>query len=67
MDYLPCEAYVIRKGAKGGAGMLDDQRGDGRGGARPAIALSGLTKRYRRGKDWLTAVDDSRSPSRPGR
>jgi ABC-2 type transport system ATP-binding protein len=38
--------------------MLDDQRGDGTGGARPAIALSGLTKRYRRGKDWFTAVDD---------
>jgi ABC-2 type transport system ATP-binding protein len=37
--------------------MLDDQRGDGAGGARPAIELSGLTKRYRRGKDWLTAVD----------
>ncbi len=38
--------------------MLGDQRADGRGGARPAIALSGLTKRYRRGKGWLTAVDD---------
>ena len=38
--------------------MLDDQRADGRGGARPAIALSGLTKRYRRGKGWLTAVND---------
>ncbi len=38
--------------------MLDDQRADGRGGALPSIALSGLTKRYRRGKGWLTAVDD---------
>ncbi|MGH3124972.1 MAG: ATP-binding cassette domain-containing protein, partial [Streptosporangiaceae bacterium] len=38
--------------------MLDDQRADGTGGARPAIELSGLTKRYRRGKDWFTAVDD---------
>ncbi|MGH7734668.1 MAG: ATP-binding cassette domain-containing protein, partial [Gemmatimonadales bacterium] len=24
----------------------------------PAIELSGLTKRYRRGKDWFTAVND---------
>ncbi len=38
--------------------MLGDQRGDGTGGARPAIELSGLTKRYRRGKGWLTAVND---------
>ncbi len=38
--------------------MLGDQRADGRGGARPAIELSGLTKQYRRGKDWHTAVDD---------
>jgi ABC-2 type transport system ATP-binding protein len=38
--------------------MLDDQRGDGADGARPAIELSGLTKRYRRGKDWFTAVND---------
>jgi len=38
--------------------MLGDQRADGRGGARPAIELSGLTKRYRRGKGWFTAVND---------
>jgi ABC-type uncharacterized transport system ATPase subunit len=38
--------------------MLDDQRADGTGGARPAIELSGLTKRYRRGKGWFTAVND---------
>src|SRR6266568_3728630 len=58
MDYLSSEAYVIRTSTKGGAGMLGDQRADGRGGARPAIELSGLTKQYRRGKDWHTAVDD---------
>jgi ABC-2 type transport system ATP-binding protein len=38
--------------------MLGDQRADGRGGARPAIELSGLTKRYRRGKGWFAAVND---------
>ncbi len=39
--------------------MLDDQRADGPGGgARPAIGLSGLTKRYRRGQGWFTAVND---------
>ncbi len=38
--------------------MPEDQRYDGAAGGRPAIELSGLTKRYRRGKDWLTAVDD---------
>jgi ABC-2 type transport system ATP-binding protein len=32
-------------------------RHDQRGGARPTIELSGLTKRYRRGRDWFTAVD----------
>src|SRR5260370_26510723 len=38
--------------------MPERQRYDGAAGGRPAIELSGLTKRYRRGKDWLTAVDD---------
>src|SRR5260370_33779838 len=39
--------------------MLDDQRADGPGGgARPAIGLSGLTKQYRRGQGWVTAVND---------
>ncbi|MGH3196010.1 MAG: ATP-binding cassette domain-containing protein, partial [Streptosporangiaceae bacterium] len=38
--------------------MLDGQRGDGTGGARPAIEAIELTKRYRRGKGWFTAVDD---------
>src|SRR5712691_9686294 len=66
MDYLPSEAYVIRISAKGGAGMLDGQRADGRGSARPAIELSGLTKRYRRGKDWFTAVDDVTLTVPPG-
>ena len=36
------------------AGTRDDRMTDG----QPAIELSGLTKRYRRGKGWLTAVDD---------
>src|SRR5713226_3648791 len=58
MDYLSNQAYDIRRSVKGGGGMLGDQRGDGTGGARPAIELSGLTKRYRRGKGWLTAVND---------
>src|SRR5712691_6583137 len=66
MDYLSSKAYVIRTSAKGGAGMLDDQRADGRGSARPAIELSGLTKRYRRGKDWFTAVDDVTLTVPPG-
>src|SRR5579875_2384860 len=42
--------------------MADSQQGDdvngGRApGGRPAIELSRLTKRYRRGNGWLTAVD----------
>jgi ABC-2 type transport system ATP-binding protein len=36
----------------------DDRRGDSRPGAEPAIELTGLTKRYRHGKGWLTAVDN---------
>ena len=38
--------------------MRHVQRGDDLAGGRPAIELSGLTKRYRRGRDWFTAVDD---------
>jgi len=38
---------------------MADGRRDGRvTDGQPAIALTGLTKRYRRGKDWLTAVND---------
>jgi ABC-2 type transport system ATP-binding protein len=38
--------------------MADGRRGAGAPDGQPAIELSGLTKRYRRGKDWLTAVND---------
>jgi ABC-2 type transport system ATP-binding protein len=38
--------------------MVDGRRGDAPPDGRPAIELSGLTKRYRRGKGWLTAVND---------
>src|SRR5215472_5813562 len=38
--------------------MLDDRQGDGLADGRPAIELTGLTKRYRRGKDWFAAVND---------
>src|SRR5215813_4344751 len=38
--------------------MADGRRDDRITDGQPAIALSGLTKRYRRGKDWLTAVND---------
>jgi ABC-2 type transport system ATP-binding protein len=34
------------------------QRGGDLAGGRPAIELSGLTKRYRRGRGWFTAVSD---------
>jgi ABC-2 type transport system ATP-binding protein len=34
------------------------QRGDDPAGGRPAIELSGLTKRFRRGRGWFTAVSD---------
>jgi Alkylmercury lyase/ABC transporter len=37
---------------------VDGGRGDAPPDGRPAIELSGLTKRYRRGKGWLTAVND---------
>jgi ABC-2 type transport system ATP-binding protein len=38
--------------------MADDRPCGRTPAGRPAIELSGLTKRYRRGKDWLTAVND---------
>ena len=38
--------------------MADDRRGAGVPDRQPAIELSGLTKRYRRGKGWFTAVND---------
>ena len=38
--------------------MADGRRGGSTPDGRPAIELSGLTKRYRSGKKWLTAVDD---------
>jgi ABC-2 type transport system ATP-binding protein len=38
--------------------MADGRRDDRITGGQPAIELAGLTKRYRRGKGWLTAVDD---------
>jgi ABC-2 type transport system ATP-binding protein len=46
--------------------MLDDQRCDGPADGRPAIELTGLTKRYRRGKGWFTAVDDVTLTVPPG-
>jgi len=45
---------------------VDGRRGDGSPDGRPAIGLSGLTKRYRRGKDWLTAVNDVTLSVPPG-
>ena len=45
---------------------MDGRRGDGSPDGRPAIGLSGLTKRYRRGKDWLTAVNDVTLSVPPG-
>jgi ABC-2 type transport system ATP-binding protein len=46
--------------------MVDGRRGDGPPDGRPAIGLSGLTKRYRRGKDWLTAVNNVTLSVPPG-
>jgi ABC-2 type transport system ATP-binding protein len=42
------------------------QRGDDLAGGRPAIELSSLTKRYRRGKGWFTAVDNVTLSVPPG-
>jgi ABC-2 type transport system ATP-binding protein len=40
--------------------MADGRRGGSPPEGQPAIELSGLTKRYRRGKGWFTAVSDVR-------
>jgi ABC-2 type transport system ATP-binding protein len=45
---------------------MDDRRGDDQAGGRPALDLSGLTKRYRRGKGWFTAVNDVTLSVPPG-
>jgi ABC-2 type transport system ATP-binding protein len=45
--------------------VADGRRGAPPGG-RTAIELSGLTKRYRRGKGWLTAVNDLTLSVPPG-
>jgi ABC-2 type transport system ATP-binding protein len=42
------------------------QRGGDPAGGRPAIELSGLTKRYRRGRGWFTAVNDVTLSVPPG-
>jgi ABC-type multidrug transport system fused ATPase/permease subunit len=52
------KAYIIRIIIKGDVDMADGRPDDGTSAAQPAIELSGLTKRYRRGKGWFTAVDD---------
>ncbi len=46
--------------------MADGRRDDRITHGQPAIELSGLTKRYRRGKDWLTAVNDVTLSVPPG-
>jgi ABC-2 type transport system ATP-binding protein len=45
---------------------MDGRRGDGPAGGPPAIELAGLTKRYRRGKGWFTAVNDVTLSVPPG-
>ena len=46
--------------------MADGRRGAGAPDGQPAIELSGLTKRYRRGQGWLTAVNDITLSVPPG-
>jgi ABC-2 type transport system ATP-binding protein len=46
--------------------VADGRRGDRTTDGQPAIELSGLTKRYRRGKDWFTAVNDVTLSVPPG-
>jgi ABC-2 type transport system ATP-binding protein len=46
--------------------MVGVLRGDDPANDRPAIELSGLTKRYRRGKGWFTAVNDVTLSVPPG-
>ena len=45
---------------------MDGRRGDDPAGGPPAIELAGLTKRYRRGKGWFTAVNDVTLSVPPG-
>src|SRR5260370_711102 len=45
---------------------MDDRRGDVPAGGPPAIELAGLTKRYRRGRGWFTAVNDVTLSVPPG-
>jgi ABC-2 type transport system ATP-binding protein len=45
---------------------MDGRRGGDQDGGRPALDLSGLTKRYRRGKGWFTAVNDVTLSVPPG-
>ena len=46
--------------------MADSRRDDRITDGQPAIELSGLTKRYRRSKGWLTAVNDVTLSVPPG-
>jgi ABC-2 type transport system ATP-binding protein len=46
--------------------MADGRRGYDLTNGRPAIELAGLTKRYRRGKGWFTAVNDITLSVPPG-
>ena len=46
--------------------MTDGRQEAGPDAGRPAIELSGLTKRYRRGRDWFTAVNDVTLSVPPG-
>jgi ABC-2 type transport system ATP-binding protein len=45
---------------------MDGRRGDVPPAGAPAIELAGLTKRYRRGKGWFTAVNDVTLSVPPG-
>ncbi len=45
---------------------MDGRRGDVPAGGPPAIELAGLTKRYRRGRGWFTAVNDVTLSVPPG-
>jgi ABC-2 type transport system ATP-binding protein len=46
--------------------VADGRRGGGPPDGRPAIELSGLTKRYRHGRGWRTAVNDVTLSVPPG-
>ncbi len=45
---------------------MEGRRGDAPADGRPALELSGLTKRYRRGQGWFTAVNDVTLSVPPG-